>query len=787
MPGKLYNQAVKRLFLAVLCVCSAARGASPELRGTWITTTGYTTGDVRTQAVTNSNFARLRAVGLNTVYMDAWRNGYTYFPSTTVQAITGSAKAPEIGTRDLFGDTLIQSHRNGMAQFAWLQYGFASEFTNGTNTTANALSSYMKTRGWLLKDSAGNIANTTNKYAWMNPLVPEVRKLIIDMSVEMVKKYDLDGIEFDDRLAWPTQFGYDDYTRNAYLAETGLALPTNSSDTAFTRWRADKITAFGQEFSSAIRAANANVHIGAAPGGYSNTYATYAVDAAAWSRSTTTVNGVTKPTFDEITPQIYSSSASNFSGVWNQNLAALNPALRGTYGVGISINNSAGAPYDWATINKPQVDTERSTNTAGHIWWYSNGVLADEAQLTAYYNVAGTGQAERTDRPAGWRPPSVVAAANGAGNWNVTLTGAPERYQIIGRTGADAWSIALNTVLPAGTQTLNTGGSYAAVEVLVDRRGFLYGDANFDQQVDFADLVILAQNYSLGGKLWTQGDFSLDGVVNFSDLVILAQQYGMGVPAGTPLMSFASALAMVPEPTTVCFASPRGDGASTKQKTLFSAVGEEGIEWNRLMSERQSATTATQQNARTAEGGDRRRLWCDRERHVIQIHRAGVQGAGVREGLDGIDDASAVNAGRNNRRHRERSVRARRDGVLVRRSAGTVDARAPFDADFGNEVEHAARRLVVTAPGHALTCDQTRDFLEGAGEVVLRSGDGHVEVQLAGARLYGGITRTGRSAGVAAAEGFPRTDKRSAVVGNGLFEAGICKKIGRGRSRRTNE
>jgi len=40
------------------------------------------------------------------------------------------------------------------------------------------------------------------------------------------------------------------------------------------------------------------------------------------------------------------------------------------------------------------------------------------------------------------------ATANGAGKWNLSLSGGPERYEVIGRTGADAWSIVLNTVLP---------------------------------------------------------------------------------------------------------------------------------------------------------------------------------------------------------------------------------------------------------------------------------------------------------------------------------------------------
>ena len=532
------------------CLASAATAAVPELRGTWVTTTGLSAGTVRTPAATAANFGRLRAIGLNTVYMDAWRNGYTYYKSDAIKAITGRELAPELGTRDLFGETLIQSHRNGMSQFAWLQYGFATQFLDTPSATTNPLSTHMKNRGWLLKDAAGAYTNSTNKFAWMNPLVPEVRELVIRMGVELVRKYDLDGIQFDDRLAWPTQFGYDEVTRSTYLSETGRALPTDPRDAAFVKWRSEKVTDFAKQFSTALRAANPRVRVAAAPGGYGNTYATYAVDAPTWSRTSVEVNGVTSPLFDEITPQIYSSLPNNFAGVWDQNLAALNPATRGSYSVGISINNSAGAPYDWATINKPQVDKSRATTgTAGHVWWYSAGVLeADEAQLTAYYDVATNGYADRPDRPAGWRPAPVVATAATSGKWTVTLAEPAERYQVIARTG-DAWSVVLNTVLPSGAITLTTGGTYAAVELLVDRRGFIKGDLNFDNRVNFEDLVALAQNYNASGKLWTQGDFTLDGIVNFADLVVLAQHYGTGVAPGTQ-PSFAAALAMVPEPTS---------------------------------------------------------------------------------------------------------------------------------------------------------------------------------------------------------------------------------------------
>jgi uncharacterized delta-60 repeat protein len=60
---------------------------------------------------------------------------------------------------------------------------------------------------------------------------------------------------------------------------------------------------------------------------------------------------------------------------------------------------------------------------------------------------------------------------------------------------------------------------------------FLAGDANRDGQVNFSDLVILAQNYNATGKTFSQGnfDYSAGGSVNFADLVLLAQRYGMNL------------------------------------------------------------------------------------------------------------------------------------------------------------------------------------------------------------------------------------------------------------------
>jgi len=81
------------------------------------------------------------------------------------------------------------------------------------------------------------------------------------------------------------------------------------------------------------------------------------------------------------------------------------------------------------------------------------------------------------------------------------------------------------------------------------------GDANFDESIDFADLLIVAQHYgsSTAGSL-DAGDFNLDGVVDFTDLLAIAQNYGDVfelLPASEdPIFKYdwQTAKSMVPEP-----------------------------------------------------------------------------------------------------------------------------------------------------------------------------------------------------------------------------------------------
>jgi hypothetical protein len=53
----------------------------------------------------------------------------------------------------------------------------------------------------------------------------------------------------------------------------------------------------------------------------------------------------------------------------------------------------------------------------------------------------------------------------------------------------------------------------------------LAGDITGDGQVNFDDVVPLAQNYNTTNKTCLEGDLNVDHKVDFADLVMLAQRY----------------------------------------------------------------------------------------------------------------------------------------------------------------------------------------------------------------------------------------------------------------------
>ncbi len=80
----------------------------------------------------------------------------------------------------------------------------------------------------------------------------------------------------------------------------------------------------------------------------------------------------------------------------------------------------------------------------------------------------------------------------------------------------------------------------------------LPGDADRDRDVDFDDLLVLAQHYGAADQGWDTGDFNSDGVADFDDLLLLAQNYGNGKLSEAEFgATWMAARSLAPEPTSL--------------------------------------------------------------------------------------------------------------------------------------------------------------------------------------------------------------------------------------------
>jgi uncharacterized lipoprotein YddW (UPF0748 family) len=471
---------------------AATPRAVPEVRGTWITTTANTA--VATAADTARTMKRLREIGLNTVYVEVWKNGYTQYPSQVLKRTVGVDRRPALMPqdpsdspsklitpgRDLLQEMLIEAHRNGLITIAWFEYGFMAAHKDSQTHLRR-----MKPE-WLSRDIKGSEV-APNGFVWMNPLHPEARQFLLDLVLEAIDRYDLDGIQLDDRIVWPyVTMGYDDYTRKVYAAEhNGRQPPSDHTDPAWMRWRADKVNEFARQFVQEVRARRPGLLVSLSPAVYPWSWEHYLLEWpkwAAWSARDTHTNARGSaakqvPRWDEFIPQVYRFSYPAFEKTWLEQQVAMKSLgadrqrdmLAGIRLVG------EGKDSTWDDLRQ-SIELVRRTGGGGHVHWFSRGVLDVFADpLTRFYG----GWVTHPRFPTNWRRAStplfregsIGYASNNA--WS-TRDITRESHRLIGFDGekweyVDEQVIEPNAIAPHKL-IFFVDSRYREVELLIDRR-----------------------------------------------------------------------------------------------------------------------------------------------------------------------------------------------------------------------------------------------------------------------------------------------------------------------------
>ncbi|MEM9484018.1 MAG: glycoside hydrolase family 10 protein [Cyanobacteria bacterium P01_F01_bin.116] len=277
---------------------TAVMGRAPnqEIRGVWVTTND--TDVLIDQPKLHGAIDQLAALNFNTLYPVVWNGGYTFFDSGIAQR-AGIQHFVRRGIQgyDILEELTTKAHSNGMSVIPWFEFGFMAPATSELATLHS---------NWLTEKRNGSPIDTTREggdMVWLNPYRPEVQQFITHMLLELISRYDVDGIQVDDHFILPVEFGYDSYTRSLYKQETGKDVPNDPHNPTWVKWRADKLTAFVKTLNADLKARRRDIIFSVAPNPYDFAYKGQLQDWLAWVRQ-----GLA----DELIVQIYRNDMNAF-------------------------------------------------------------------------------------------------------------------------------------------------------------------------------------------------------------------------------------------------------------------------------------------------------------------------------------------------------------------------------------------------------------------------------------------------------------------------------------------
>jgi uncharacterized lipoprotein YddW (UPF0748 family) len=308
-----YSQTVPAQYIPKTVVSSVPNNPPPivpskngEIRGIWLTNIDSQVLFSK-QNITTA-VQRLSQMNFNTLYPTVWNWGYTLYPSKVAEKATGKAVRlvtpldrnldPDYGTkdRDMLKEMIEIGHKNGMSVMPWFEFGF---MLPGDSEIAKRHPDWITSR----LDGSQHYKEGIHDRVWLNPFHPEVQEFIISLVTEVVKNYDVDGIQFDDHFGLPAEFGYDTYTVNLYQQEIGQRPSNDFQETFWIRWRADKINNFMSRLFRAVKDINKDCIVSLSPNPLHYALPAHLQDWFTWER---------KGWIEELIIQVYRNELSRF-------------------------------------------------------------------------------------------------------------------------------------------------------------------------------------------------------------------------------------------------------------------------------------------------------------------------------------------------------------------------------------------------------------------------------------------------------------------------------------------
>ncbi|MEM7379914.1 MAG: family 10 glycosylhydrolase [Bacteroidota bacterium] len=348
---------IKSLLFSFLAFLITHVSISQNLRGVWLTDVASKALDSREgikQAVSNCKNA-----GFSQIYVVVWNRGYTLYPSEVMQTAFGKKVSSRFQDRDILKELIEEAHKQQIEVHAWFEFGFSSSYQEEDGGHIIRAKPY-----WAALDNQGKLVSK-NGFQWMNAFHPEVQDFLLSLILEVIRNYNIDGIQGDDRLpANPSTAGYDPYTLELYKKENNDAIPPQDyKDAVWVDWRANKLNDFARRIYSEVKDTDPNVIVSMAPSIFPWSKQEYLQDWPTWLE-----NGWV----DYVIPQVYRYNLKAYRNTLDANLEFVSEEKRHLFVPGILLKVDQYSPSK--KFLKKMVRTNRKRGLRDEVFFFYEGL-----------------------------------------------------------------------------------------------------------------------------------------------------------------------------------------------------------------------------------------------------------------------------------------------------------------------------------------------------------------------------------------------------------------------------
>lgn len=167
--------------------------------------------------------------------------------------LTGNMGQPPLPFYDPLEFAVAEAHKRGLELHAWFNPYRAGHPADRSEISPDHVSSVHP--DWV---------HEYGDYLWLDPGIPEVRQHTIDVILDVVKRYDIDGVHFDDYF-----YPYPSYADGADFPDSLSWQKAIQSGTALSRndWRRNNVDMLMRELSKQIGQIKPHVKFGISPFG----------------------------------------------------------------------------------------------------------------------------------------------------------------------------------------------------------------------------------------------------------------------------------------------------------------------------------------------------------------------------------------------------------------------------------------------------------------------------------------------------------------------------------------